>query len=115
MGDHAYRSGRAASPRSTPTDHPTATETATRPAASQQPAGTFVRHALGVLTCEVGDAAGGWVACECGVSAVMVVGVQPVWQGSAAFGVGAVGLGVGPFVEQGAVEPLHLAIGLRPV
>ncbi len=38
----------------------------------------FLRHgartapALGVLTREVGDAAGGWFACECGVSAMAI-------------------------------------------
>ncbi|MFJ5678973.1 hypothetical protein, partial [Streptomyces sp. NPDC093097] len=35
------------------------------------------RDALGVLPCEVGDAAGGWLALECGVSAVVIVGVKP--------------------------------------
>ncbi|MHA5052999.1 hypothetical protein ACX28W_32265, partial [Streptomyces sp. SD15] len=34
-------------------------------------------EALGVLPCEVGDAAGGWFACERGVSAVVIVGMQP--------------------------------------
>jgi hypothetical protein len=48
-------------------------------------------------------------------SAVIVVGVEPVWQGAAAFVFGPVGLGVGPFVGQGAVEPLHFAVGLGPV
>ncbi|MFK0296036.1 hypothetical protein ACIQU6_36950, partial [Streptomyces sp. NPDC090442] len=33
--------------------------------------------ALGVLPCEVGDAAGGWLSLERGVSAVVIVGVQP--------------------------------------
>lgn len=39
---------------------------------------------LAVLTREVGDAAGGWLACECGVCPVMVVDVQPLRQGLAA-------------------------------
>ncbi|MGW3499049.1 hypothetical protein, partial [Streptomyces sp. NPDC001020] len=34
-------------------------------------------HALAVLTREVVDAAGGWLALERGVSAVVIVGVQP--------------------------------------
>ena len=36
---------------------------------------------LGVLSREVGDAAGGWLAAECGVAAVIVVAVEPVGQG----------------------------------
>jgi hypothetical protein len=42
------------------------------------------------------------VTAECGVSAVIVVGVEPVGQGGAASGLAGVGLGVGPFVGQGA-------------
>ncbi|MEV5704768.1 RICIN domain-containing protein [Actinoallomurus sp. NPDC052274] len=34
--------------------------------------------ALAVLTREVGNAAGGWEAAECGVAAVVIVGVQPL-------------------------------------
>src|ERR1700722_13413219 len=45
----------------------------------------------------------------------MVVGVQPEVKGGAAFGFGGVGLGVGPFVSQGAVEPSGFAVGLGPV
>jgi pimeloyl-ACP methyl ester carboxylesterase len=41
---------------------------------------------LAVLPGQVGDAAGGWVAVECGVSPVMVVDVQPGVKGGAAFG-----------------------------
>ncbi len=70
---------------------------------------------LGVLPCEVGDAAGGWLAVECGVSAVVIVGVQPPRERFAALGFGPVGAGVGPFVEQGAVEAFDLAVGLRAV
>ncbi len=40
---------------------------------------------LGVLPCEVGDAAGGWFAGERGVAAVVIVGVQPVGEGVASF------------------------------
>jgi hypothetical protein len=43
-------------------------------------------HALAVLSREVGDAAGRWFAGECGVAAVVIVGVEPVWEGFAAFG-----------------------------
>jgi hypothetical protein len=52
------------------------------------------------------------VAAECGVAAVVIVGVQPGGEGGDAFGFGAVGGGVGPFVEQGAVEPFDFAVGL---
>jgi transcriptional regulator with XRE-family HTH domain len=62
--------------------------------------------ALAVLSCEVGDAAGGWLACERGVSAVVIVGVEPGGVGVSAFLFGAVGPGVGPLVEQGEVPPL---------
>ncbi len=41
--------------------------------------------ALGVLIREVGDAAGGWLAFECGVSAVVIVGVQPAGEGVTSF------------------------------
>jgi hypothetical protein len=44
------------------------------------------------------------------VSAVVVVGVEPGWESVAAFGVGAVEAGVGPFVEQGAVESLYFPL-----
>lgn len=40
---------------------------------------------LGVLLCEVGDAAGGWLAGERGVAAVVIVGVQPVGERVASF------------------------------
>jgi hypothetical protein len=43
----------------------------------------------------------------------VIVGVQPDGELSAAFGVAGVEPGVGPFVGQGAVESLHLAVGLR--
>jgi hypothetical protein len=36
-----------------------------------------LERGLVVLTREVGDAAGGWLAGECGVAAVVIVGVQP--------------------------------------
>ncbi|MGX1371894.1 hypothetical protein RKD19_007253 [Streptomyces canus] len=42
-------------------------------------------EALGVLPREVGDAAGGWLALERGVSAVVIVGVQPVGERCASF------------------------------
>ena len=40
---------------------------------------------LAVLTREVGDAAGGWLAFQRGVSAVVIVGVQPAGKGVAPF------------------------------
>src|SRR5262249_59985649 len=70
---------------------------------------------LAVLSGQVVDAAGGRFATECGVSAVMVVHVQPWVKGGAAFGFGGVGPGVGPFVGQGAVVALDFAVGLGPV
>jgi hypothetical protein len=70
---------------------------------------------LGVLPCEVGGAAGGWLALQCGVSVVVIVGVQPCGEGVVSFLLGVVGAGVGPFVEQGAVEAFDFAVGLGPV
>jgi hypothetical protein len=61
------------------------------------------------------DAADGWLAAERGMSAVMVVQMEPVVQGSGAFAVGSVGAHIGPFGQQGAVEALDLAVGLGPV
>ncbi len=55
------------------------------------------------------------MAAERGVSAVIVVGVEPVWQGVAALGFGGVRLGVGPFVGESAVEPFDFAVGLGSV
>ena len=69
--------------------------------------------ALGVLTRQVGDAGGGRLSAECGVAAVMVVPVQEVWIGGGALGLAGVRVGVGPFLEQGAVEPLDFSVGLR--
>jgi hypothetical protein len=61
---------------------------------------------LVVLATEVGDAAGWWLAAECGVAAVVIVVVEPVGEGGDAVGFGGVGVCVGPFVEQGPAEPL---------
>jgi len=69
---------------------------------------------LGVFLREVGDAAGGWTA-DGGVHAVMVVAMEPAGKSAGAVGLAGVGAGVGPFVEQGAVEALDLAVGLGPV
>ena len=55
------------------------------------------------------------MAAECGVAAVVIVGVEPVGEGIAPFGVAAVEAGVSPFVGQGAVESLHFAVGLGSV
>ena len=40
------------------------------------------------------------MAAERGVCAVVIVGVQPVGEGVASFGLGAVRPGVGPFLQQ---------------
>jgi hypothetical protein len=47
--------------------------------------------------------------------AVYVVPVDPGRQGAVAGGVGAVQPPIGPLLQQGAVEPLDFAVGLRPV
>src|SRR4029453_8774406 len=49
---------------------------------------------------------------ERGVWSPVIVGPQPAAEGSAALGVGAIQPGVGPLLQQGAVEPLHLAVEL---
>jgi hypothetical protein len=55
------------------------------------------------------------LALERGVVAVVIVGVEPGGEGLASFLLGAVGAGVGPFFQQGAVEAFDLAVGLGPV
>lgn len=45
----------------------------------------------------------------------MIVGVEPGGECFASLGVGAVRAGVGPFVGQGAVKSLYLAVGLGPI
>ena len=54
----------------------------------KNPAGRHGSGGLGVVPSSVadGDAADRWDSAECGVAAVMVVGVQPAGQGSGAFG-----------------------------
>jgi hypothetical protein len=52
---------------------------------------------------------------ECAVGTSVIVEGQPGLEGLAAFGVGRIGPPVGPLLLEGAVEPLHLAIGLRPI
>jgi hypothetical protein len=46
---------------------------------------------------------------------MVIVGVQPDAEFVTAFGVACVEPGVGPFVGQGAVKALDLAVGLGPV
>jgi LuxR family maltose regulon positive regulatory protein len=70
---------------------------------------------LGVVTREVVDSADRWQASESGVGTVMVVPVDPGLQGSVTGGVGAIQPPIGPLLQQGAVEPLHLPVGLRPI
>ncbi|GHB21308.1 hypothetical protein GCM10010346_51280 [Streptomyces chryseus] len=57
----------------------------TREALQQTQDRDYRQHALAVLPCEVGDAAGGWLALERGVAAVVIVGVQPGGEGVAPF------------------------------
>ena len=54
-------------------------------------------------------------AVERGVWSPVIVEPQPTGEGPAAFIVGAIQSRVGPFVQQGLVEPLDLAIGLGPI
>jgi hypothetical protein len=49
------------------------------------------------------------------VAPVVIVGVEPLSELFAAFGIAAVEVGVGPLVGQGAVKSLCLAVGLGPV
>lgn len=49
------------------------------------------------------------------MAAVVIVGVQPAGVGVAAFGFGVVGVCVGPFFEEGAVEAFDCVVGLWPV
>jgi hypothetical protein len=55
------------------------------------------------------------LAAECGVAAVVIVGVQPAGKLGAAFGVASVEPGVGPFVGQSAVKSLHFAVRLGSI
>ena len=59
---------------------------------------------LGVIAGEVVDAADRWPAPERGVSAVMVIPMNPGLQGTVAGGVGAVRPPIGPLLQQGAVD-----------
>src|SRR5215216_7123417 len=70
---------------------------------------------LGVVAGEVVDAADRWQAAEGGVGPVMVVPVNPGLQGPVAGRVGAVQPPIRPLLQQGPVEPLHLAVRLRPI
>ena len=60
---------------------------------------------LGVLPTQVSYAGRWWLASESGVGPVVIVGVQPAWEGPSAGGFAGVGAGVSPFDEQGSVEP----------
>jgi hypothetical protein len=46
---------------------------------------------------------------------VVIVGVEPKQECLATLGLGAVGPGVGPLIEQGAVEAFDFSVGLRPI
>jgi hypothetical protein len=54
-------------------------------------------------------------AVERGVWSSVIVGPQPAGQGPGALVVGAVQPPIGPLIQQGLVEPLDLAIGLRTI
>src|SRR5699024_9406413 len=81
------------------------------PPASRLYPSPFTRHALAVVPTEVGYAAGWWVALQRGVAAVMIIGVEEGGELCEALGFAGVGARVGPFLFQGAVEPLDLAVG----
>ena len=73
-----------------------------------------LQQALGVLPVEVVDEdRHRREAVERGVWSPVIVGPQPAAEGSAALDIGAVGSDIGPLLEQGLVEPLHLPVGLR--
>ena len=55
------------------------------------------------------------MAAECGVAAVVIVGVQPLGKLGAAFGVASVEPCISPFVGEGAMKSLYFAVGLRTV
>jgi hypothetical protein len=57
----------------------------------------------------------GWLPAERAVGSVVIVEVHEPGVGVVALAVGAPGADVGPLLEQDAVEPLDLAVGLRPV
>src|SRR5699024_4152173 len=73
------------------------------------------RCSLDVVPTEVGYEAGWWVALQRGVAEVMIIGVEEGGELCEALGFAGVGARVGPFLFQGAVEPLDLAVGLGPV
>ncbi len=58
---------------------------------------------------------GAWPPRAVWAGAVVVVGVQPLWQRGGALLAAGQDAGVSPLGEQRAVEPLDLANGLRPV
>lgn len=55
------------------------------------------------------------MTAECGVAAAVIVVVEPFAECAAAFDVGAVEAGVGPFVGEGAVKSFDVAVGLASV
>src|SRR4029450_3825231 len=73
------------------------------------------RPALGVGLGEVGAAGDGWTTTECAVGPVVVRPVQPGIKGGPAGLFAPIEPPVGPALDQGAVEPLDLAVGLGPV
>src|SRR5699024_7611110 len=85
------------------------------PGTAADPPVTTTAALLAVVPTEVGYAAGWWVALQRGVAAVMIIGVEEGGELCEALGFAGVGARVGPFLFQGAVEPLDLAVGLGPV
>jgi hypothetical protein len=73
------------------------------------------RVVLGVRLGEVGAAGDRWTTSECAVGPVVVIPVQPGCEGGPAGSFADVQPPVGPALDQGAVEPLDLAVGLRPI
>ena len=70
---------------------------------------------LAVIFREVGDTADRRVAAEGGVTAVMIVAVQPERKGGGTSRLAAVDADIGPLLEEGTVEALDLAVGLGVV
>ena len=81
---------------------------------SDRPTGPIDR-ALAVVSRDVVDTADRGFASDRGVATVVVVAVQPWFEGGCAFGLTAVDADVGPLLGHRAVEALDLAVGLRPV
>lgn len=55
------------------------------------------------------------MAAECGVAAMVIVGMQPARELRAPFGIAGVEPRICPFIGKGSVESLHLAVRLGSI